>query len=146
MRVGRKNNPSYEEVCSGSTGHAEVVQISFNPEEIKLANLLSVFFELHDPTTPNRQGADVGSQYRSIVLYKSDTQKAVVDQTLLTFSKDNKFDKPVVTQVQKLDQFFPAENYHQQYFKKIPGLVIARSLLNRKLTNFGKIFRNFENN
>ena len=138
---GKKNNPSYEDVCSGSTGHAEVVQISFDPEEISLENILSVFFESHDPTTPNRQGADVGSQYRSIILYESDTQKTVIDQTLLTFSKENKFDKPVITQVQELDQFFPAEDYHQQYFKKNPWAGYCQIVIKPKVDKFRKNFQ-----
>jgi peptide-methionine (S)-S-oxide reductase len=138
---GKKNNPSYEDVCSGSTGHAEVVQISFNQEEISLENILSVFFESHDPTTPNRQGADVGSQYRSIILYELDAQKAIIDQILLSFSNKNKFDKPVITQVQKLDQFFPAEDYHQQYFKKNPWAGYCQIVIKPKVDKFRKNFQ-----
>jgi len=138
---GKKNNPSYEDVCSGSTGHAEVVQISFNPQEISLKDLLSVFFESHDPTTPNRQGADVGTQYRSIILFESDVQKTIIDQILLKLTKENKFDKPVITQIQKLDQFFPAEDYHQQYFKKNPWAGYCRIVIKPKVDKFRKNFQ-----
>ncbi len=138
---GKKNNPSYEDVCSGSTGHAEVVQISFNPQEISLKDLLFVFFESHDPTTPNRQGADVGTQYRSIILFESDVQKTIIDQILLKLTKENKFDKPVITQIQKLDQFFPAEDYHQQYFKKNPWAGYCRIVIKPKVDKFRKNFQ-----
>ena len=138
---GKKNNPSYEDVCSGSTGHAEVVQISFNPQEISLKDLLSVFFESHDPTTPNRQGADVGTQYRSIILFETESQQAIIDQVLLTLTKENKFDKPVITQVQKLDQFFPAEDYHQQYFKKNPWAGYCQMVIKPKVDKFRKNFQ-----
>lgn len=138
---GKKNNPSYEEVCSGSTGHAEVVQISFNPQEISLEKLLSVFFESHDPTTPNRQGADVGTQYRSIILFESEVQKSIIDQTITSLKNENRFDKPIVTQVQKLDQFFLAENYHQQYFKKNPWAGYCQIVIKPKVDKFRKNFQ-----
>jgi len=141
---GKKNNPTYEDVCSGLTGHAEVVQITFNPEEISLANLLSIFFETHDPTTPNRQGADVGTQYRSIVLFESDSQKEIIDQTINHLIKENRFSKPIVTQIQKLHQFFPAENYHQQYFKKNPWAGYCQIVIKPKVDKFRKNFTEYQ--
>jgi len=141
---GKKNNPTYEDVCSGLTGHAEVVQITFNPEEISLANLLSIFFETHDPTTLNRQGADVGTQYRSIVLFESDSQKEIIDQTISLLIKENRFSKPIVTQIQKLDQFFPAENYHQQYFKKNPWAGYCQIVIKPKVDKFRKNFTEYQ--
>jgi peptide-methionine (S)-S-oxide reductase len=115
---GATENPGYEQVCGGRTGHAEVVLVEYDPKEVSLEKLLEVFFNSHDPTTPNRQGNDVGTQYRSIILYSTEDQKARIDAFLQKIA--GKFSRPVVTEVQELDRFYPAEEYHQRYFEKNP--------------------------
>lgn len=113
---GQVANPTYKEVCSGSTGHAEVVQVTFDPEVIPLTDLLEIFFAMHDPTTLNRQGADVGTQYRSTIMYHSEAQKEVAEAVIAGLTADNVFGDPIVTKVEALDVFYPAEDYHQDYF------------------------------
>ncbi len=115
---GTAKNPSYDDVCTGETGHAEVLQIEYDPSIITLDKILHVFFDMHDPTTVNRQDNDVGTQYRSIILYESDPQKKMADAVIKEVQK--KFSKPIVTEVKKLDRFYPAEDYHKDYFKKNP--------------------------
>ncbi|HUX88224.1 MAG TPA: peptide-methionine (S)-S-oxide reductase MsrA [Chloroflexota bacterium] len=117
---GQVARPSYEDVCSGRTGHAEVVQVTFNPREISFRDLLDVFFTIHDPTTLNRQGYDVGTQYRSIILYHSPEQKAVVEQTIKELENAKLWGAPFVTEVEPFTTFYSAENYHQEYFQKNP--------------------------
>jgi peptide-methionine (S)-S-oxide reductase len=117
---GSVDNPSYEEVCTGRTGHAEVVRISFDPSVITYRDLLHVFFTIHDPTTPNRQGADVGTQYRSIVLYQSPEQEAAAREVIAETQASGLWHAPIVTQVEALDRFYPAEAYHQNYFERNP--------------------------
>ena len=112
-------NPTYEQVCGGNTGHAEVVKISFDPNVLTFDKLMQVFFAAHDPTTLNRQGHDVGTQYRSIVLYESDAQKAAAEKAKAVAQKD--FKDPIVTQIVPLKQFYPAEAYHQNYFNQNAG-------------------------
>jgi peptide-methionine (S)-S-oxide reductase len=116
--AGKHPRPTYEEVCSGGTGHAEVVQITFDPAVISFRDLLDVFFTIHDPTTPNRQGHDVGTQYRSIILYHSPEQKAVAEQTIKQLGAEGVWKMPIVTEVQPLTTFFPGEAYHQQYYQR----------------------------
>jgi peptide-methionine (S)-S-oxide reductase len=113
---GQSQNPSYHDVCSGTTGHAEVVQITFDPSVISYRDLLGVFFTTHDPTTLNRQGADVGTQYRSAIFYHSDEQRATADQVIEELNLNDVWDAPIVTQVVKLDAFYSAEKYHQDYY------------------------------
>jgi peptide-methionine (S)-S-oxide reductase len=113
---GEYPNPSYRDVCSGMTGHAEVVQITFDPSIISFRDLLGVFFTIHDPTTPNRQGADVGTQYRSVVLYNSPEQRETADQVIEELSRNHVWDDPIVTQIVPLTTFYPAEAYHQDYY------------------------------
>ena len=117
---GELPNPTYEQVCGGRTGHAEVVQISFDPDVISYRELLEVFFTIHDPTTPNRQGNDVGPQYRSIVLYHSPEQQATAEEVIREFGAAGTWDAPIVTEVKPLEQFYPAEEYHQNYFARNP--------------------------
>ncbi len=112
------DNPSYEDVCNGGTGHAEVLKIEYNPKEIRLVDLLRAFVEMHDPTSKDRQGADIGSQYRSIILYTEPAQKEAIEDFLKKAQKS--FDKPIVTQVRKLDKFWTAEEYHKDYYSKNP--------------------------
>lgn len=115
---GRLANPTYAQVCSGTTGHAEVVQITFDPAQISYGDLLNVFFSIHDPTTLNRQGADVGTQYRSIILYHSPDQKRAAEETIERLTQQRLWDGRIVTQVVPLESFYPAEDYHQEYFAR----------------------------
>ncbi len=115
---GSKLNPTYQEVCSGDTGHAEVLEIEYDPKIISFDVLLEIFFTMHDPTSLNRQGADTGAQYRSIILYTSDAQKKEAEQYIQKAHKD--FDKPIVTEVKKLDKFYTAEEYHKKYYDNNP--------------------------
>jgi len=117
---GNVPNPSYEAVCSGSTGHAEVVQVEYDPEEISYLELLEVFFKVHDPTTKDRQGPDVGSQYRSIVLYHDDEQRQQVEGFIERLNEEV-YDGGIVTEVQPLETFYEAEEYHQDYYEKNPA-------------------------
>jgi methionine-S-sulfoxide reductase len=137
---GTKKNPSYEQVCTGATGHAEVVRIVFDPAKISLESILMVFFKTHDPTTLNRQGADAGTQYRSIILYESDRQKSTAEDVIQSLSKQQIFSKPIVTAVSALDEFFPAEEYHQQYYKKNPWAGYCQAVIRPKLEKFEHSF------
>ncbi|MDP2884342.1 MAG: peptide-methionine (S)-S-oxide reductase MsrA [Ignavibacteria bacterium] len=112
---GTKANPTYEEVCTGATGHAEVAQITYDPSKNSFEKLLEVFWEAHDPTTLNRQGADVGTQYRSVIFYHDAIQKAAAEKSKAAVQKD--LDSPIVTEIQPLKEFYLAENYHQDYYK-----------------------------
>jgi peptide-methionine (S)-S-oxide reductase len=118
---GHVDDPSYEAVCSGRTGHAEVVQATFDPERIAYADLLEVFFSVHDPTTEDREGPDVGSQYRSAVYYHDDAQRETVDAFIDRLEADEVYDDPIVTEVEPLETFWPAEAAHQDYFEKHPN-------------------------
>ncbi|MGD0728984.1 MAG: peptide-methionine (S)-S-oxide reductase MsrA [Candidatus Micrarchaeaceae archaeon] len=113
---GKTENPNYEQVCAGDTGHAEVLQIEYDPSMVTLEKLLDVFFKTHDPTSLNRQEADIGTQYRSIILYNSDEQKAIIGNFVKNIQKD--FNKPIVTEIKKLGKFYAAENYHKDYYSK----------------------------
>jgi peptide-methionine (S)-S-oxide reductase len=130
---GHKPDPAYREVCDDTTGHAEVVQITYDPEIVSYRDLLEVFFTLHDPTTPNRQGADVGSQYRSIILYHDAEQKAVATQTIAGFQRDRTWPDPIVTQVEPLTRFYRAEDYHQGYFRNNPNQPYCRAVVAPKV-------------
>ncbi|WP_049985921.1 peptide-methionine (S)-S-oxide reductase MsrA [Halobellus rufus] len=121
---GETEDPTYREVCSGSTGHAEVVQVEFDPDLISYVDLLEVFFATHDPTQLNRQGPDVGTQYRSIVLYHDDEQRREVEAYVDAL--DGEYDDAVVTEIEPLDRFWPAEEYHQDYFEKNPSDAYCR--------------------
>ena len=115
---GTTNNPTYEDICTGETGHAEVLEIEYDPKLIELETLLDIFFTMHDPTTLNRQGADFGTQYRSIILYISPEQKEKTQNFIKKIQKD--FSEPIVTEIKKLDKFYPAEGYHKNYYAKNP--------------------------
>jgi len=115
---GKTEDPTYEDVCSDETGHAEVVEVIFEPSEVSYAELLDVFWRNHDPTTRNRQGPDVGSQYRSVVFYHSPEQKAVAEAKLAELEKSGRFRRPIVTQIEPAPPFYRAEEYHQQYLAK----------------------------
>jgi methionine-S-sulfoxide reductase len=117
---GHKPNPTYEDVCTGRTGHAEVVQITFDPQVITFRDLLDIFFSIHDPTTPNRQGADVGPQYRSIILYHNEEQRRIAEETIAALNAAKIWTAPIVTEVKPFTEFWIAEEYHQEYFAKNP--------------------------
>jgi peptide-methionine (S)-S-oxide reductase len=114
-------DPTYEQVCSGRTGHAEVVQVEFDPSVTGYRELLEVFFTIHDPTTPNRQGADVGTQYRSIILYHTPEQRTVAEEVVRELEAEGVFDAPIVTELEPLEEFYPAEDYHQNYYRDNPN-------------------------
>lgn len=135
---GHVPNPSYEQVCNGTTGHAEVVQIVFDPSEVSFRELLDVFFTIHDPTTLNRQGADVGTQYRSAVFYHDDEQKRVAEEAIRDLEAEAVWDNPVVTQVVPLTEFYPAEDYHQEYFARNPRAGYCQVVIAPKVSKFRK--------
>jgi peptide-methionine (S)-S-oxide reductase len=131
-------NPSYEQVCGGRTGHAEVVQIAFDPNVISFRDLLDVFFTIHDPTTPDRQGADVGPQYRSIILHHNPEQKAAAEQALADLEAKGVWRDPIVTEVVPLEQFYPGEDYHQDYFANNPRQRYCQIVIAPKVAKFRK--------
>lgn len=133
---GRTPNPSYEQVCTGTTGHAEVVQVTFDPKEISFREILEVFFGVHDPTTPNRQGADVGPQYRSILLYHSEAQRATAEQVIEELEAAKVWGAPIVTEVAPFEGFYRAEAYHQGYFEKNPSQGYCRVVIAPKVAKF----------
>ncbi len=135
---GTRPNPSYEQVCTGKTGHAEVVQITFDNEIVSFHQLLDVFFTIHDPTTLNRQGADVGTQYRSAIFYHSPSQKATAEAVIAQLEADHLWDNPIVTEVVPLDNFYPAEDYHQEYFRNHPDQGYCRVVIAPKVAKFRK--------
>ena len=118
---GHDPAPTYHAVCEGTTGHAEVVQVTYDPAQLTYRELLEVFFAMHDPTTPNRQGADVGTQYRSIVLTHDDAQRTEAEAVIAELTRDAVFPRPIVTQVEPLGTFYPAEAYHQDYYRRNPN-------------------------
>jgi peptide-methionine (S)-S-oxide reductase len=131
-------NPTYEMVCGDATGHAEVVQVTFDPSTISYRELLHVFFTLHDPTTPNRQGADVGTQYRSIVLYHDDRQKADAEAVIGEVNASGIWGKEAVTEVKPFQAFYPAEGYHQSYFRNNPSQPYCRIVIAPKVAKLRK--------
>jgi peptide-methionine (S)-S-oxide reductase len=137
---GRVANPSYEQVCTGKTGHAEVIQITFDPQVISFKELLEVFFTIHDPTTLNRQGADHGTQYRSAVFYHSPEQKEVADKVIADITAAKIWKDPIVTEVTKFDVFYAAEEYHQRYYELNPNQGYCRMVIEPKVIKFRKQF------
>lgn len=133
---GHVKNPTYEQVCTGTTGHAEVVQLTFDPNVISYRQLLEVFFGIHDPTTPDRQGADVGPQYRSVILYHSPEQKAVAQEVIDHLEREGVWEAPIVTQVVPLEAFYPAEAYHHRYFERNPHQGYCQSVIAPKVARF----------
>ncbi len=126
-------NPTYEQVCAGTTGHAEVIQITFRPLMISFRELLEVFFATHDPTTVNRQGADVGPQYRSIILYHTDAQKETAATFIDELNNEGTWKKPIVTQIEPFTAFFPAEDYHRNFFERNPGQMYCQLVIEPKM-------------
>ena len=137
---GQVPKPSYQLVCTGVTGHAEVVQITFDPDVISFAELLEVFFTIHDPTTLNRQGGDVGTQYRSAVFYHSPQQKAEAERVIAEISAAGTWDDPMVTEVVPLETFYSAEEYHRDYFKRNPDQAYCRVVIAPKVAKARKQF------
>lgn len=137
---GTRPNPTYEEVCTGTTGHAEVVQISFNPDEISYREILEVFFATHDPTTLNRQGNDIGTQYRSVIYYHDEDQKQVASEVMAELSEQKLWDDPIVTELTALDTFYPAEAYHYEYFKNNPDQGYCAAVIAPKVADFRRRF------
>lgn len=137
---GTVASPSYRDVCTGKTGHAEAVQVSFDPGVLSYHDLLNVFFAIHDPTTLNRQGADVGTQYRSAIFYHDDEQKAIAEQAIQELDRQQIWDKPIVTQVAKFDKFCLAEDYHQEYFANNPYQPYCMAVVAPKVAKFRKHF------
>ncbi len=137
---GHVPHPSYELVCTGTTGHAEVVQVTFDPDEISYRELLDVFFTIHDPTTLNRQGNDVGTQYRSAVFYHSPEQQATVEQAIAELAAEKVWDDPIVTEVVPFTEFYPAEEYHRDYFRLHPEQAYCRAVIAPKVAKARKAF------
>jgi peptide-methionine (S)-S-oxide reductase len=137
---GQKENPTYQEVCSETTGHAEVVQIRFDPATISFKEILQVFFAVHDPTTLNRQGGDIGSSYRSAIFYHSDEQKTVAHEVIEEITEEKIWDDPIVTEVTAFTNFYPAEEYHQEYFANNPNQPYCAAVVAPKVAKFRQKF------
>ena len=139
---GHTENPTYREVCSETTGHAEVTQIKFDPEVISFADILRVFFAVHDPTTLNRQGNDIGNSYRSAIFYHSPEQRAAAEEIIREVTEAGIYDKPIVTEVTAFEKFYPAEDYHQEYFANNPAQPYCAAVVAPKVAKFRKQFVN----
>jgi len=130
---GQVPNPSYEAVCTGTTGHAEVVQVTFNPDELSYRDLLGVFFTLHDPTTLDRQGGDVGTQYRSAIFYHDDQQRRTAEEIVRELEAEHVLDDPIVTKIEPLKAFYPAEEYHREYYRRNSNQPYCRAVIAPKV-------------
>jgi len=138
---GKDPNPTYREVCGGETGHAEGVELTYEDSKINLEKILEIFWKVHDPTTLNRQGHDVGSQYRSVIYYLEGEQKTIAEKSIKELSEAATFANPIVTEVKKLDVFYKAEDYHQDYFNKHPGEGYCQVVIRPKLEKLGAYFK-----
>ncbi|RMG76236.1 MAG: peptide-methionine (S)-S-oxide reductase [Bacteroidetes bacterium] len=137
---GHVKNPSYKEVCTGKTGHAEVVQIEFDPNEISYDELLEVFWKMHDPTTLNRQGNDVGTQYRSVIFYHNENQKNKAEYYKQKLDSEKIYDNPIVTEISPFTNFYPAEDYHLNYYENNPQNPYCSLVITPKIEKFKKVF------
>jgi len=135
---GRAANPNYRQVCTGTTGHAEVIQVTFDPAQISLREILEVFFTIHDPTTLNRQGADTGTQYRSAIFYHNPQQKAVAEKVIHDLGKVGLWDAPIVTEVTPFSAFYPADDYHQEYYANNASQPYCQVVIAPKVAKFRK--------
>lgn len=135
---GTTVNPSYQEVCTGNTGHAEAVQVTFNPTRISYREILEILFSIHDPTTLNRQGPDKGTQYRSAIFYHNEQQKAIAKELIKELNRAHLWKKPIVTEIAPLDKFYPAEGYHREYFSRHPEQAYCKMLILPKVNKFRK--------
>jgi peptide-methionine (S)-S-oxide reductase len=133
---GHTENPTYREVCDGNTGHAEVAQIKFDPTVISFKDVLRVFFSVHDPTTMNRQGNDIGTQYRSAIFYHNDEQKRDAEEVIREITDEGVYDDPIVTEVAPFEKFWPAEDYHQEYFANNPNQPYCQAIVSPKVRKF----------
>jgi peptide-methionine (S)-S-oxide reductase len=140
---GKVKDPSYEEVSGGGTGHAEVVQIHFDPSQISFEDILGIYFTIHDPTTLNRQGHDVGTQYRSVIFYLNDEQKKTAEKIMKELTEQKLYEDPIVTELLPLDTFYAAEDYHQHYFSKNPEQAYCQIVIMPKLIKFREKFKKF---
>jgi len=138
---GSVPNPTYEQVCTDKTGHAEVAQVTFDPDVVSFRELLEVFFSTHDPTSLNRQGSDVGKQYRSVIFYRDDAQRKAAEEIVKEMTDDRVFKKPIVTEIAPLEAFYPAEDYHREYFRRNPGQPYCRVVIAPKLEKFRAHYR-----
>jgi len=137
---GQVDNPTYRQVCDGDTGHVEVVRVTFDPSEITFKDLLEVFFEIHDPTTLNRQGNDVGEQYRSVIFYTSEEQKAQAEEVIRELNAAKKYPEPIVTAVEPAEKFYMAEAYHQEYYQNNRTQPYCMFVVSPKVKKFEKVF------
>lgn len=138
---GTVKNPNYDEVCTGKTGHAEATQITFDPKVVSYDELLEIFWKTHDPTTLNRQGNDVGTQYRSVIFYHNNEQKQKAEYYKNKLTEEKIWDKPIVTEITKFEKFYPAEDYHQEYYDKNPNQGYCAFVITPKVEKFEKIFK-----
>ena len=138
---GTTINPSYDEVCTGNTGHAEVIEVTYDPAKIKYEELLEVFWKTHDPTTLNRQGADVGTQYRSVIFYHTDEQKSIAEKYKKDLNAAKVFPDPIVTAINKASAFYVAENYHQDYFRRNGSAPYCKAVILPKMQKLEKLFK-----
>jgi peptide-methionine (S)-S-oxide reductase len=139
---GHVPNPTYKQVLTGTTGHAEAVKVVFDPDQISYEEILQVFFSIHDPTSLNRQGADIGTQYRSAIFYLSTEQKKTAEQEIRRLEDEKVWDEPIVTELAPFDAFFPAEDYHQEYFKHNPEQSYCQIVVRPKLSKFRREYGN----
>ena len=137
---GHLANPTYEQVCTGNTGHAEVVQVTYDPAQISLIDLLRAFWQTHDPTTPNRQGHDAGTQYRSAIFYHNDRQRKLAEEYKRQLDASGTFGSPIVTEIVPFEKFFPAETYHQQYYEQNSGQQYCEYVIRPKVEKFRQEF------
>ncbi|MBD3189579.1 MAG: peptide-methionine (S)-S-oxide reductase MsrA [Candidatus Heimdallarchaeota archaeon] len=133
---GTTKNPTYEDVCTGRTGHAEVVKVTYDPEVMTLIEILEIFFQMHDPTTLNRQGNDIGTQYRSIILYTTPEEREIIEKAIKEVQKN--WEQPIVTEVEKLQKFYPAEDYHQKYYERNRNRPYCRAIIEPKIVKLKK--------
>lgn len=138
---GHVKNPTYEQVCEGNTGHTEVAQIIYDPNQISFQELLEVFFKVHDPTSLNRQGEDVGYQYRSVIFYHNEEQKKLAEYFKKKLNDEKVYDKPVVTAIEPYTNFYPAEDYHKNYFRQNSSKPYCQLVIKPKVEKFEKIFK-----
>jgi peptide-methionine (S)-S-oxide reductase len=135
---GASLNPTYEQVSTGKSGHAEAVQVTFDPARISYREILEIFFSVHDPTTLNRQGADVGTQYRSAIFYHSNKQKTISEEVIKELNETHLWERPMITQVAPISKFYPAEDYHRDYFKKHPEQAYCQAMISPKVNKLRK--------
>ena len=137
---GHTESPTYQEVCTGTTGHAEVIDVAFDPSEIDFADILRVFFTVHDPTTLNRQGGDIGTQYRSTIFYHSEAQKQAAEAVIREIDAAAIYPNPIITEVVPFEKFWPAEDYHQEYFANNPNQPYCAAVIAPKVAKFRKMY------